>query len=109
MACWRTFLQWVLGVPLAVAATLAVIRGALWALGSTEMDPRAGSDLVTALWWLAVVVLLYPAMLVIWIADLRRGLRRARAWAALTPQARAAALAGAAAPQPPPRRRREGG
>jgi hypothetical protein len=114
LACWLTFLAWVLGVPLAVIATLAVIWAALWALGSTEMEPRAAGDMVTTLWWLAVIVLLYPAMLVIWIGDLRRGLRRARDWAALPPEARAAALAaaaaaGAAASLAPKRRKRRKG
>jgi hypothetical protein len=91
--CWLTFWSWVLGIPLAVAAVIGVIWAALWALGSTEMDNRAASDMVTTLWWLGIIVLLYPAMLWVWWGDLRDGLKHAREWEAMTPEARAAALA----------------
>jgi hypothetical protein len=95
--CWMTFWSWVLGIPLAVAAVLGVIWVALWALGSTEMDNRAASDMISTLWWLGVIVLLYPAMLWVWWGDLREGLKRAREWDAMTPEARAAAVAEATA------------
>lgn len=94
-ACWRVFLLWALGVPALVAAALGVIWLALWALGSAAMMPRTEVDMATVLLWLALIVLLYPVMLVIWVQDLRAGLRAARDWAALTPEAQAAALASA--------------
>ena len=94
--CWLTFWAWALGVPLAVAAALGVIWAALWALGSMPMDARAGIDMMTTLWWLGVIVLLYPAMLWVWWGDLREGIRAAQDWEAMTPEARAAALAEAA-------------
>jgi hypothetical protein len=95
--CWWTFVKWVFGIPLTVIGALAVIWAALWALGSTEMDPRAASDMVSTLWWLGVIVLLYPAMLWVWWGDLRDGLKAARDWQAMTPEARAAAIAEAEA------------
>ena len=94
--CWLTFWAWVLGIPLAVLAALGVIWAALWALGSMPMDARAGIDMMTTLWWLGVIVLLYPAMLWVWWGDLREGIRAAQDWEAMTPEARAAALAEAA-------------
>ncbi|WP_374395834.1 hypothetical protein [Tabrizicola sp.] len=103
--CWLTFWAWALGVPLAVAAALGVIWAALWALGSMPMDPRAGIDMMTTLWWLGVIVLLYPAMLWVWWGDLRDGLKAARDWEAMTPEARAAALVEAAAAAARPKRR----
>lgn len=103
--CWLTFWAWVLGVPLAVAGALGVIWVALWALGSMPMDPRAGIDMMTTLWWLGVIVLLYPAMLWVWWGDLRDGLKAARDWEAMTPEVRAAALAEAAAAAAKPKRR----
>jgi small multidrug resistance pump len=87
----------VLGVPLAVAAALGVIWVGLWALGSAPMDARAGIDMMTTLWWLGVIVLLYPAMLWVWWGDLRDGIKAARDWEAMGPEARAAAIAEAEA------------
>ena len=107
--CWLAFLAWVLGVPLAVAAALGVIWVALWALGSMPMDARAGIDMMTTLWWLGVIVLLYPAMLWVWWGDLRDGLKAARDWEAMTPEARAAAIAEAAAAPKPKRKSRKKG
>ena len=107
--CWLTFWAWVLGIPLAVLAALGVIWAALWALGSMPMDARAGIDMMTTLWWLGVIVLLYPAMLWVWWGDLREGIRAARDWEAMTPEARAAALAEAAAAAKPKRRSRKKG
>ena len=76
--CWLTFWAWVLGIPLAVAAVLGVIWAALWALGSTSMDNRAAADMVGTLWWLGIIVFLYPAMLWVWWRDLRGGVKAAR-------------------------------
>lgn len=95
--CWLTFWAWVLGVPLAVASALGVIWLALWALGSAPMDPRASLDMMTTLWWLGVIVLLYPAMLWVWWGDLRDGLKAARDWEAMPPEAQEGALAEAEA------------
>lgn len=95
--CWLTFWKWVLGIPLLVLGGLGVIWAALWALGSTSMDNRAAGDMVSTLWWLGIIVLLYPAMLWVWWGDLREGLRAARDWEAMTPEARVAAIAAAEA------------
>ena len=107
--CWLTFWAWVLGIPLAVVAALGVIWVALWALGSMPMEARAASDMMTTLWWLGIIVLLYPAMLWVWWGDLRDGLKAARDWAAMTPEARAAAIAEAAAAPKPKRKSRKKG
>lgn len=104
-ACWRVFLLWVLGVPLAVAAALGVLWAALWATGSGGLTQQADSDMGTVLFWLAVIALLYPAMLWVWVGDLRAGLRTARDWATLSPEARAEALK--AAPVPTSRKTRK--
>jgi hypothetical protein len=105
--CWAVFLKWVVGVPLVVVGGLAGIAGALWLAGGQELMWRTTTDMGTALFWIAAISLMYPAMLFIWVADLRDGLRAARAWAALTPEAQAAALAEAeaAAQAARPRRR----
>lgn len=103
--CWLTFWAWVLGIPLAVAAVLGVIWAALWALGSTSMDNRAAADMLGTLWWLGIIVFLYPAMLWVWWGDLRGGVKAAHDWEALTPEAREAALAAAA---PVTKRRKSG-
>lgn len=111
-ACWLTFFGWVLGIPLVFAGALGVIWGAFRALGSSQMDNRAVSDMLGALWWLGVIVLLYPAMLWVWWGDLRDGLKAARAWEAMPPEARAAAVADAAAAallEAPKRKRRKKG
>jgi hypothetical protein len=49
------------------------------------------------------IVLLYPAMLFVWTADLRRGLQARRDWDTMTPAEQEAALAAA---RPAPRKRR---
>ena len=103
--CWLTFWAWVLGVPLTVVAVLGVIWVALWALGTMPMDARAGIDMMTTLWWLGVIVLLYPAMLWVWWGDLRDGLKAAQDWEAMTPEARAAAMAEAEAAAAKPKRK----
>jgi hypothetical protein len=103
--CWLTFWAWVLGIPLAVLAVLGVIWVALWALGSMPMEARAASDMVTTLWWLGIIALLYPAMLWVWWGELQDGLKAARDWEAMTPEAREAAMAEAAALAARPKRR----
>jgi hypothetical protein len=102
---WAEFLKWALGVPLAVAAALAVIAGALWLTGSQGLMPKAESDMGTALFWIAAIVLMYPVALVFLIWDLRDGLRAARDWAAMTEEDRQAALAAQAASEGRKRRR----
>ena len=48
---------------------------------------------------------LYPAMLWVWWGDLREGVRAARDWEAMTPEAQAAALAEVAAAAVKPKRK----
>jgi len=103
--CWLTFWKWVLGVPLLAAGVLGVIWVALWALGSMPMEARAASDMLATLWWLGVIALLYPAMLWVWWGELRDGIKAARDWEAMTPEARAAAIAEAQAAAAKPKRR----
>lgn len=103
--CWLTFWKWVLGVPLLVAGVLGVIWVALWALGSMPMEARAASDMLTTLWWLGVIALLYPAMLWVWWGELQDGIKAARDWEAMTPEVRAAAIAEAEAAAVKPKRR----
>jgi hypothetical protein len=95
--CWRTFAMWVLGLPLLVAAALGFVWFAFWATGSMGMSWQLESNTMTVLFWLAVIALLYPAMLWVWWGDLREGLKAAREWEAMTPEARSAALAEASA------------
>jgi len=96
-ACWRTFLKWVVGIPLLVAGALGIIWLAYWLTGSGGMFCQTESSIGTILFWLAVISLLYPVMLFIWVSDLREGLKAARVWEAMTPQARVAAIAEAEA------------
>jgi hypothetical protein len=96
-ACWLTFWKWVLGVPLLVGAALGFVWFAFWATGSGGMSWQLESNTATVLFWLAVIALLYPAMLWVWWGDLRDGLKRAAEWEAMSPEARAAAIAEAQA------------
>jgi hypothetical protein len=107
--CWAEFLKWAIGVPLVCAGGLAVIAGALWLAGGQALMWQATSDMGTALFWIAAIVLMYPLLLWFWIEDLRSGLRAARDWQAMTPEAQAAALEAAKAVVPQPRRRRRKG
>lgn len=97
---WAEFLKWAVGIPVAVVAALAVIWVALWLTGSQGMMPKAESDLWGVLGWLGLIALMYPVALVFLVWDLRDGLRAAREWEAMTPEARVAALAQIAAPVP---------
>jgi hypothetical protein len=102
--CWATFLKWSLGVPLICAGGLGIIGGALWLAGGQELMWRTVSDMGTALFYIAGILLMYPLLMVMWVADLRSGLAAARDWAALSPEAQAKALA--AVPAPRRRKRR---
>lgn len=104
---WGEFLKWAVGVPAVVLAALAVIRVALWLVGSQGMMPKAESDMWGVLGWLGLIALMYPVALVFLVWDLRDGLRAARDWEALSPDARASALA-AATEAPIKRGRRKG-
>lgn len=107
--CWWEFAKWALGIPLAVLAAGAVVAGGLWLSQGMELATRTMFQMMDVVLWLGAIALLYPLGLILWILDLRDGLRAARAWQAMTEAERAAALA-AAPPSPPPRRaRRKGG
>ena len=95
--CWRTFALWVLGIPALVAGALGFVWFAFWATGGLGMSWQLESNTATVLFWLAAIALLYPAMLWVWWGDLREGLKRAREWEAMTPDARAVAVAEAEA------------
>ncbi len=55
-ALWRTFLMWLLGVPVVVAAGIGIIWLALWAAGGDGMMARAESDMLTAVFWLGAII-----------------------------------------------------
>ena len=76
-----------------VVVALALVWAALWLSGSWGLTSQALGDMGTALIWLALIALMYPAMLFIWVSDLRAGLAAADCWAALSQAERAAALA----------------
>lgn len=112
-ACWREFLKWVLGLPLLVAGALAAVWLAYWMLGD-GISLRTEFDIGDLLFYVLVIVLLYPVGLFFWVIDLRDGLRAARDWRAMPEEERTAALERQAAETPPARkrrakRRREGG
>jgi hypothetical protein len=79
-ACWGRFLMWSVGVPVVAAAGLAVIAGGLWLAGGRDLTNQAMLAMGDALFWIAAIALMYPAMLVIWVLELRDGLRAADAW-----------------------------
>ena len=106
VACWAEFAKWALGIPLLMGGALGIVWITLWITGSGEMVWQATRDMGTVLMWLGLIVLMYPAMLFIWVADLRAGLRAARDWDALTEAERNEALAAVAVP---PARRHKGG
>lgn len=104
-ALWLTFWKWSLGLPAVVLAGLAIIAGALW-LTKGEMMWQAFSDMATALFYIAGIVLLYPVGLFIWVLELKDGLKARRDWDEMTPDAQAAALAAEAATDAVPSRRK---
>ena len=106
-ACWREFAKWVLGIPLVVAGGVGFIWLVLSLYGGGSMIQQAQDGMATVLFWLAAIALMYPALLFVWVADLRAGLRAARDWAALTEAEQAAAIAAKAAAVPPRRRRKK--
>lgn len=105
-ACWAEFAKWALGIPLAVLVALGLVWLAVWATGSGDMMWQATRDMGSVLFWVALIVLMYPALLVMWVAELRSALRAARDWAALPQAEQAAALAARAAAVPPVRQRK---
>lgn len=86
---WRRFLLWVAGVPVVVLAAGAVIWAALWLSGG-DLVWQAVSGMGTALFWIAAITLMYPAIIWVWSLDLREGLKTAADWDALTEAERAA-------------------
>ena len=105
--CWGAFLKWVVGVPLVCVGGLGIIGGALWLAGGQELMWQTTHDMGTALFWIIGIMLMYPLMLFVWVAELRDGLRAAREWEALMPEAQAAAIAEAKAARPERRKRKK--
>ena len=106
--CWGAFLKWVLGVPLVCIGGLGIIGGALWLAGGQELMWQTTQSMGTALFWIIGIVLMYPLMLFVWVAELREGLKAAQEWEALSPEAQAAAIAEAKAAKPARRKRKKG-
>ena len=104
--CWGAFLKWVLGVPLNCAGGLGIIGVGLWAAGGQELMWQATRDMGTALFWIAAILLMYPLLVVMWVAELRDGLKAARDWDTMGPDAQAAAIAEAGEAKPGARRKR---
>lgn len=103
--CWWDFAKWALGIPLAVLGAAAVVAGSLWLSQGIELAARTMIQMADILLWLGLIVLIYPLALVLWVWDLRDGLRAARDWDAMDETARAAALAAQSAPSPRPKRK----
>ena len=74
-ALWLRFWRNALGIPLAVLAAAGIIAGALWLSGG-DMPWQAVSGMGTALFWTLAICLMYPALLVLWVVELRDGLRK---------------------------------
>ena len=107
-ACWAEFAKWTLGIPVLVVVALGLVWLAILVTGSGEMVWQASRDMGTVLMWLALIVLMYPAMMFVWVADLRAGLRVARDWDALTDPEKAAAIAARATAVPARPRHKRG-
>ena len=103
-ACWAEFAKWTLGIPLLVLVVLGIVWLAIWTTGSAEMMWQATRDMGTVLLWLALIVLIYPAMLFVWVSELRADLGAARDWAAMSEAEQAVAIAARAAAMPARRR-----
>jgi hypothetical protein len=95
--CWGAFLKWVLGVPLVCVGGLGIIAFGLWAAGGQELIWQATRDMGTALFRIVSILLMYPLLILMWVAELRDGLKAARAWEAMSLEAQAAAVAEAQA------------
>jgi hypothetical protein len=80
-----------------VAAALGLVWFAFRATSSLGMSSQLESNTATVLFWLVVITLLYLPMLFVWYSDLCDGLKAAREWEAMSPEARAAAMAEAEA------------
>lgn len=106
--CWAEFLKWVVGVPLVCVGGLGIIGGAVWLAGGQELMWQTTQSMGTALFWIIGILLMYPLMLFVWVAELRDGLKAARDWEASTPEAQAAAIAEAKAARPERRTRKKG-
>lgn len=107
-ACWVTFVKWAFGTPAIVASGIGIIAGSLWLVGGQGLVTQAEMAMWDALFWIAVIVLLYPLMLVIWVLELRDGLKARAAWERMSPEERAAAAAAAGAAPAKQRRARKG-
>ena len=106
--CWGAFLKWVVGIPLICAGGLGIIAFALWAAGGQELMWQTTRDMGTALFWIIGILLMYPFLIFMWVAELQSGLKAAREWEALTPEAQAAAIAEAKAARPVRRKLKKG-
>ena len=104
--CWGAFLKWVLGVPLVCIGGLGIIGLGLWAAGGQELMWQTTRDMGTALFWIGGILLMYPLLMFMWVAELRAGLQAARDWGVMTPEAQAAALAEAKAARQEAREKR---
>lgn len=107
-ACWREFAKWTLGIPLVVGLGLGFVWLVLSLNGGNPMTSQADSSMGTALFWLAAIALMYPALMIMWVADLRAGLRAARDWDTLSDAEQTAAIAAGATAIPARRRRKKG-
>jgi hypothetical protein len=83
-------------VPVVVLAGLGLSAGALWLVGGWGLTNQAMLAMGDALFWIAAIALMYPAMLVLWVLELRDGLRAADAWERMDPATRAGAREDAA-------------
>ena len=88
-ALWRRFLLWVIGVPVVVVAAGAVIWGVLWLSGG-DLVWQAVQGMGTSVFWVAAIVLMYPAMIWVWWGELQDGLKAAAAWEAMSLEERMA-------------------
>ena len=91
-----------------VVVALGLVWLAILVTGSGEMVWQASRDMGTVLMWLALIVLMYPAMMFVWVSELRTGLRAAKEWAALTDPEKAAAIAARATAVPARPRHKRG-
>ena len=67
--CWGAFLKWVVGVPLVCVGGLGIIGGALWLAGGQELMWQTTHDMGTALFWIIGILLMYPFLIFMWVAD----------------------------------------